>query len=114
MQHTITIKDQEVTMIFGYRTLKQVTEKSKNSGGELTMEMIEDVLFDAIQFGLKSLSKKVEIKKADLIDWLENNYDAAVEAQAALEVFMRTHGEKRKESLIKLGLSPEQANLIPG
>lgn len=113
MQHTITIKDQEVTMIFGYRTLKLITEKSKNSGGDLSMEVIEDVLLDAIQFGLKSASQKLDIKKADLIEWLENNYDAAVEAQAALEVFMRTHGEKRKASLVKLGLSPEEANLIP-
>lgn len=113
MKHTITIKDQEVTMIFGYRTLKLITEKTKNSAGELSMDVIEDVLLDAIQFGCKSAGQKLDLKKSELIDWLENNYEAAVEAQAALEVFMRAHGEKRKQSLVKLGLSPEEANLIP-
>lgn len=100
-------------MIFGYRTLKLVTEKTKSSDGDLTLDVIEDVLLDAIQFGMKSEGKKCEIKKVDLLDFLENNYDQAVEAQAALEVFMRSHSRKRVESLKKLGLSEAEAQTIP-
>jgi hypothetical protein len=113
MKFPITIKDQEVNMIFGYRTLKKITELTQGAGGDLSMESIELALFDALQFGIKCESKELKVTKQDLVDLFELDYDVAVEAQAALEVFMRGHSKKRVDSLVKLGISKAEAQDLP-
>lgn len=113
MQHKINIKGQDVTMIFGYRTLKLITENSKGMDGDISMDVIEAVLLDAITFGIKTTKQDLKVTKEEFVDWLESNYDEAVEAQAALEVFMRTHSKKRVESLKKFGISQEEAEILP-
>lgn len=113
MKHPIKIKDQEVNMLFGYRTLKLITEKSKDASGDLSLDVIEDALFDALDFGIKCEKVDLKVSKKDLIELFEQDYDQAVEAQAALEVFMRNHSKRRVESLKKLGLSQVEAETIP-